>query len=77
MGCETVVGIARKEGFKGVKCCRSLAREMKELPVAVEKYGFDSGDGNLQKRMNDGMMLEEELCSTCTEKAEKITDVED
>ena len=59
-----MVGVARKGGFKGVKCCRSLAREMKDLPAAVEKDSKCSGDGNLQKCVCDCMMLEEEPYST-------------
>lgn len=44
-----MVGVPRKGGFKGGKCCRSLPKEMKELLAAVEKDNTCSGDGTLQK----------------------------
>lgn len=43
-----VVDVARKGCFKGVKCCRSLPREMVELPAAVEKDTMFSWSWNLQ-----------------------------
>jgi len=76
LGCKIVVGVARKGGFKGMKCCGSLPSEMKELPVAVERDSMFFGDGNLQKCVCDGMMLKRSPTASVLKKAEKITDVE-